>query len=64
MARRKKSDAPQPKGPPVRFGDRFECKVNPEDKAAWQRAADLVEMNLADWVRATLNRAAKVVLGE
>jgi uncharacterized protein (DUF1778 family) len=41
------------------MGGRLEIRLLPGEKDAYHRAADAAGVGLSDWVRATLNAAAK-----
>ena len=54
-------------GRPPKSGDkamegRLEIRVGPAEKDAYHQAADASGMACSDWIRATLNTAAKRVL--
>jgi uncharacterized protein (DUF1778 family) len=54
-------------GRPPKSGDkamaaRLEIRVDPSEKDAYDQAADAVGMDRSDWIRATLNAAAKSTL--
>ena len=54
-------------GRPPKTGDkamegRLEIRVSPAEKDAYHQAADAAGMDRSDWIRATLNTAAKRIL--
>jgi uncharacterized protein (DUF1778 family) len=51
-----------PKGGDKAMAGRLEIRVEPAEKAAYDRAADAAGMDRSDWIRLTLNTAAKHVL--
>jgi hypothetical protein len=44
------------------MGDRLEIRLLPGEKAAYGKAADGAGLGLSDWIRETLNAAAKRAL--
>jgi uncharacterized protein (DUF1778 family) len=44
------------------MGERLEIRVEADEKAAYEQAADAAGMERSDWIRATLNAAAKRTL--
>jgi hypothetical protein len=41
------------------MGERLEIRLMPGEKADYGKAADVAGESLSDWIRATLNAAAK-----
>lgn len=48
-----------PKSGDVALTARLEIRVEPDEKDAYDKAADAAKMERSDWIRATLNAAAK-----
>jgi hypothetical protein len=48
-----------PKSGKKPMGERLEIRVSAAEKAAYDRAASGAKMERSDWIRATLNAAAK-----
>jgi uncharacterized protein (DUF1778 family) len=46
------------------MGERLEIRIDATEKAAYDRAAKAAGVERSDWVRATLNAAAKRTLRE
>jgi uncharacterized protein (DUF1778 family) len=51
-----------PKGGDKAMAGRLEIRVDPAEKAAYDRAADAAGMDRSDWIRLILNAAAKKAL--
>jgi uncharacterized protein (DUF1778 family) len=51
-----------PKGGDKAMAGRLEIRVDPAEKAAYDRAADAAGMDRSDWIRFVLNAAAKKAL--
>jgi uncharacterized protein (DUF1778 family) len=51
-----------PKSGDKTMTDRLEVRLEPGEKAAYDKAADLAGMERSDWIRAVLNDAAAKVL--
>jgi uncharacterized protein (DUF1778 family) len=54
-------------GRPPKSGDgamtaRLEVRIEPDERDAYDRAAEAAGMERSDWIRATLNAAAKRLL--
>ncbi|MFL5342128.1 MAG: DUF1778 domain-containing protein [Gemmataceae bacterium] len=51
-----------PKSGDKPMGERLEIRLEAGEKAAYTRAAEAAGVSLSDWIRATLNGAAKRAL--
>ncbi len=51
-----------PKSGDKPMGERLEIRVDAAEKTAYEQAADAAGMDRSDWIRATLNAAAKRAL--
>jgi uncharacterized protein (DUF1778 family) len=51
-----------PKSGDKPMGERLEIRVDPAEKAVYERAAKAAGMERSDWIRHTLNTAAKRAL--
>jgi hypothetical protein len=51
-----------PKSGDKALTDRLEIRVEPDEKVAYDKAAKALKMDRSDWIRHTLNMAAKRAL--